>query len=139
MKIFFTILLATLINGCSKSDGVLTPNQRTENLLKSQVWKLTETRIDGMVTNLYDGLTLSFGSKIYSSVNGGTIWPTSGTWTLVDNNGDLILRDNFLSIEIVSADSSQLVLTFTWGSTTYDKGRTGSLKGFYRMTFLSKK
>lgn len=39
-KNILTIIVAILINGCGKGDEVLTPNQRTENLLKAQVWEL---------------------------------------------------------------------------------------------------
>ena len=42
-------------------------NEKTEELLMAQVWELTEVKIDGVVRDLYSGLTLSFGSKTYTT------------------------------------------------------------------------
>ena len=48
--------------GCKK-DG-LTPNEKTEQLLRAQKWVLTEAKVNGTITTKYDGLTLSFGTKV---------------------------------------------------------------------------
>ena len=125
------------ISGCEKEEN-LTPNEKTEELLMAQVWELSEVKIDGVISDLYSGLTLSFGSKTYSTTNGGKVWPASGNWEFIGEKGDKILRDDGLQIAIISASASQLVLSFTWNSTVYDGGRTGSLKGLHQMTFKRK-
>ena len=78
IKILGIIFVMLLVSGCNE-DEPQTPNDITEELLKAQVWELTETKIDGVVSDIYDGLTLSFGTKTYSTTNGGKIWPASGT------------------------------------------------------------
>ena len=98
----------------------------------------TEVKIDDVVSDLYAGLTLSFGSDTYTTTNGGKVWPASGTWEFVGDKGDKILRDDGLQITIESANASQLVMSFTWSSTTFDGGRAGSLTGLHRMTFKRK-
>lgn len=121
------------IEGCKEAE--LTPNERTEELLIAHAWQMTEVKIDGIVSDLYSGLTLSFGSKTYTSTNGGKVWLASGTWEFVGDNGDKILRDDGLEVIVESLTESQLVLSFTWNSTTFDGGRVGSLKGFHKMSF----
>jgi len=139
---FIYILLAVSgmmqISGCGEDEQSLTPNQVTEDLLTSQVWEMMEVKIDDVVSDLYSGLTLSFGSNTYTTTNGGKVWPASGTWEFVGDKGDKILRDDGLAITIESANASQLVMSFTWSTTTYDGGREGSLTGLHRMKFKRK-
>jgi len=139
---FIYILLAVFgmmqISGCGEDEQSLTPNQVTEDLLTSQVWEMTEVKIDDVVSDLYSGLTLSFGSNTYTTTNGGKVWPASGTWEFVGDKGDKILRDDGLAITIESVNASQLVMSFTWSTTTYDGGRAGSLTGLHRMKFKRK-
>jgi hypothetical protein len=139
---FIYILLAVSgmiqISGCGEDEQLLTPNQVTEELLTSQIWEMTEVKIDDVVSDLYAGLTLSFGTDTYTTTNGGKVWPASGTWEFVGDKGDKILRDDGLQITIISANASQLVMSFTWSTTTFDGGRAGSLTGLHRMTFKRK-
>ena len=95
---------------------------------------MTAVTIAGVSSNLYAGLTLSFTSTSYTTTNGGKIWPASGTWSFVGEPGNKIKRDDGLEITIESINTSQLVLTFTWATTT-SGGRVASLKGLHRMTF----
>jgi len=131
-----TLLLAFLLIGCGKED--LTPNAQTEKLLRARVWELTETKIDGVISNLYDGLTLTFGSKIYSTTNGGKLWPASGTWDFIGGKGAMIIRNDGLEIEVIKADAANLTISFFWYSTIYEGGRKGSLSGLHVMTFKRK-
>jgi len=137
VKIIILVFVLLKISGCGKEE-IFTPNDKTEELLMAQAWELTEVRIDGVVSDLYAGLTLSFGSKTYTTTNGGKVWPASGQWEFIGEKGDKILRDDGLQITIISANASQLVLSFTLNSTVYDGGRTGSLKGLHQMTFKRK-
>ena len=130
------LFLALCLLGCSKEE--LTPNAQTEKLLRAQVWELTETKIDGIISNRYDGLTLSFGSNIYSTTNGRSLWPAAGTWEFVGEKGDKVIRDDGLEIDIVSASAANLVMTFFWDTTIYDGGRIGSIRGLHEMTFHRK-
>ena len=128
------ILFAITLFGCGKEEQ-LTPNEKTEKLLREQVWELSQTKIDGVVSSQYDGLTLSFGSGIYTTTNGQSLWEPSGTWEFVGDKGDKILRDDGLQIDVVSVNASQLVLSFYWDTTIYDGGRVASIEGLHEMTF----
>lgn len=128
-----TILSLLLLIGCSKEE--VTPNEKTEKLLRAQVWELTVTKIDGLVDAKYDGLTLSFGSNTYTTTNGGSLWPSSGTWEFVNKKGNKILRDDGLEITIISVNADQLVMSFYWDKTIYDGGRVNSIEGQHEMTF----
>ncbi len=137
LKIIILVFVLIRISGCAKEEK-FTPNEKTEELLMAQVWELTEVKIDGVVSDLYSGLTLSFGSKTYTTTNGGKVWPAFGKWEFIGEKGDKILRDDGLQIDIISANASQLVLSFIWNSTVFDGGRTGALKGLHQMTFKRK-
>ena len=130
------LFLVLTMSGCKKDE--LTPNAQTEQLLRAQVWELTETKIDGTVSNRYDGLTLTFGSFIYSTTNGRSLWPASGTWEFVGEKGDKIIRDDGLEIDIVSVSAAQIVMSFFWDTTIYDGGRSRSISGMHVMTFRRK-
>ena len=130
------LLLGFILLGCNKEE--ITPNEQTEQLLLAQVWELTETKVDGVVSNQYDGLTLSFGSGVYSTTNGGSLWPPSGIWIFADDKGTKIIRDDGLEIDIVSASAANIVLSFFWDTTVYDGGRIRSVTGNHQMTFRSK-
>lgn len=123
--------------GCSKEE-TLTPNQQTEQLLSRQLWELTSVTIDNISSDLYSGLTISFNSTTYTSLNGGAIWPASGSWSFLGEKGDKILRDDGLEITIETINASQLVINFIWTKTTSTGGRFYSLKGLHRMTFKRK-
>ncbi len=136
-KIITIVFVVLCIGGCDKEEK-FTPNEKTEELLSAQVWELTEVKIDGVINDLYSGLTISFGSKTYTTTKGGKVWPASGTWEFIGEQGNKILRNDGLQIDIISASASQLVLSFTWNSTNYDGGRMASLKGLHQMTFKRK-
>jgi hypothetical protein len=130
--------VALILTSCGKGEEPLPPNQKTEDLLRAQVWEHTETLIDNTSSNLYDGLTLSFGSKTYTTTNGGSLWPPSGTWDFVGDDGTTIVRDDGLIIEILRIDGAELVMMFNWDSKVLDGGRSASLKGKHQMTFRRK-
>ncbi len=130
----YSILIAVALFGCGKEEQ-LTPNAQTEKLLRKQVWELSQTKIDGVVSSQYDGLTLSFGSSTYTTTNGASLWEPVGTWEFFGDKGDKIIRDDGLLIDVISVNASQLVLSFYWDTTIYDGGRLASIEGLHEMTF----
>jgi hypothetical protein len=132
---FFLVVYVMGLMGCGKDDPQPSANDITTELLRSKPWQLSSTTIDGTSSNLYSGLSVTFSTNTYTSVNGGKIWLASGTWNLAGDDGKKLLRDGTLQIDIQNISPTQLVISFNWNSTTLDNGRTESLKGLHRMTF----
>lgn len=138
IKIFLAIVIVVQIIGCGKDDpnpAEPTANEATEKLLASKSWQISEVKVDGVPSDLYPGLAITFGSKTFTTTNGGKVWPASGTWSFVGDSGTKLLRNDGLDITIENISATQLIIQFNWSSTTFTKGRAGSLKGSHRMTF----
>lgn len=130
---FFFIALLFVSTSCEEE---LTPNQVAEAVLISAPWKLSNVKVDGVASNLYSGLQLTFSKGGYTAVNGGDIWGSSGSWSFNGTDGKIITTGTGLSIELVSAAKTGLTISFSWDKTIYDKGsRMMSLKGKHEMTF----
>lgn len=138
LKTVVSVLLVLHISGCGKDDpkpAEPTANEATEKLLTSKSWQISEVKVDGVNSDLYPGLTITFGSKTFTAANGVPVWPASGAWNFVGDSGTKLQRNDGLDITIESISSSQLIILFSWSSTTFNNGRTASLKGSHRMTF----
>lgn len=129
------ILIATLfISGCGGDDGE-SAMDRTNRLLKSGMWKLNRLTVDGVdKTNEYTDLSLLISEGTYASTNGEPVWPASGTWSLVD--GQTLSRDNGETVYIDELKETNLTLSVDWQKTTYDEGRTRSIKGVHIFEFI---
>src|SRR5882757_8035049 len=54
-------------------------------LLKGAAWVMGSVKVDDVVLDLYKGLSVVFTADgKYNSVNGGVIWPATGTWKFKD-------------------------------------------------------
>ncbi len=136
------LIIITLVSvqvgmvACGGGGDDLTPNELTQQQLSGAKWNIGSATIDGVSTDLYAGLTLTFGatSFTYTSTNGGVVWPASGTLLFVGEDGKKVKRNDGLDITIESVTDKQLVLSYTWASTTYSGGRIGGIKGVNRLT-----
>jgi hypothetical protein len=138
VKTVVAVFLVLHISGCGKDDpkpAGPTANEATEKLLTAKSWQISEVKVDGVISDLYPGLTIAFGSKTFTATNGGPVWPASGTWNFVGESGTKLLRNDGLDITIENISSTQLIILFSWNSSTFTNGRAGSLKGSHRMTF----
>jgi len=138
MKNSFALKLAVLsiiliFNGCKKE--TVSPLENAQNLLISGIWKIKSATVDNQTVTVYDGMTITFTKAAYTTTNGGSLWPPSGTWEFLGGNKDLILRDDGLEITIIKLTSTELIMGFLWDDTIYDGGRTESVGGEHRMTF----
>jgi hypothetical protein len=129
LLLLFSIILSVLCQNCKKTD-VVTETERVRGILESTSWKINTANVDGVdQTSTYVGLVLNFSSSNYTSVNGGVVWPASGTWKFSDDSGKNIDRSDGLKIIVNQATSSTLILTFNWDKTTLNGGRVESVKG----------
>lgn len=63
MTIRIAAMMVIVAMGCKEDDSV--PNQEIEDLLRAHVWLEDYTKIDGVFSELYEGMTLAFGSTTY--------------------------------------------------------------------------
>jgi hypothetical protein len=127
------------ISGCG-GGGNGTPTLSASDAVKAKLtaatsWKVQSATVDGVdQTAIYKNLALSFSVAGYSSTNGGTVWPATGTWSFNDANGTTVKRDDGLIISVEVTDTS-LKLSYTWAKTTLSGGREESVKGAQVLTF----
>jgi hypothetical protein len=121
------IVLMATFSACNKDEGE-SAQARTERLLKSATWKLNKVTVDGVdQTSLYTGMILTVGVGTYAVQNGDPVWPSSGTWKLIDDK--TIDRDNGVAVTIEKLDENSLTLSMVWTKTTYGPGRPQSVSG----------
>ena len=138
---FSTILLITLTMqwmGCQekKSDPSPSVLDETRAKLIANHWKIQDVNVDGVdQTSIYKGITIQFGESSFATTNGGAVWPSSGTWTFITDDGNFIKRDDGVKIKLEVTEAS-LKLTLLWMKTTFGTGRQNSVKGINTFTFV---
>lgn len=140
-KLIAIVILSILviqISGCKSKDDNPTPSATDAvkaKLTAANPWNIQTATVDGVdQTALYKGLTLTFTATGFTSTNGGTVWPASGTWLFNNTEGTSIKRDDGLIIAIEVTDTT-LKLSYTLANTTLGGGRVESLKGAQVLTF----
>jgi hypothetical protein len=122
------------VSSCKKDDGE-SATQRTQRLLTSHTWQLSKLTVAGIdQTSLYPSMTLTASQNVYTATNGEPVWPSSGTWELVDQA--TIDRDNGEIITIEELTENTLTLSMHWSETTYGPGRTKSVEGAHVFEFV---
>jgi len=125
------------LQSCGNDDPA--PNDVTQQILTAGKWNIQSATIDGVSTDLFTNLTLSFDTNnpiyTYTTTNGGVVWPASGTWSFVGEDGKKIKRNDGLDIDLENVSDKQLVISYTWASTTFTGGRIKGIKGVNKLTF----
>lgn len=132
----FTLLIVMLV-ACKEEDEVeLNEQDKVRNALVSGLWKIKTVTVDEVDrTTLFIGLTLKFSKNTYTSTNGEPVWPTSGTWTFVDEKANTFLRDDNITVTILEHSENTLQLSLEWNKTTIGNGRFYSTKGVHVFSF----
>ncbi len=110
-------MLAVVISlSCGGDDGPSPLDQRLEEL--TATWSLNSVTNDNLdVTSQFTGFTLTVtGNQTYSTTNGGNAWPASGTFEVLQQNLDILRRDDNVEVNIVSITDTALVLSFNVNS-----------------------
>ncbi|MBK5278145.1 MAG: hypothetical protein JJE09_04700, partial [Bacteroidia bacterium] len=91
--------------------------------------------------DLYKGLSVTFTADAdgkngrYNSVNGGVVWPASGTWTFKNADAKAMTRDDGLEITIDAIAEKSMTISFTrTGDTVFEGGRNKAVGGKHVMT-----
>jgi len=130
------LLMILLTMQSCKKDNPKLETDRVREILTDRTWNIQTVTIGSTdKTTAYDGMTLSFTNTSYFAVNGGLVWPNTGTWAFADKTGKLITRGDGLAITVEEATAVKLVLKLTWAKTTLGSGRTSSLAGEHVFTF----
>ncbi len=140
LRVLSVILVLTLLgySACKKDNPTPEPEPTAEEValgkLKGAAWVLGSggVKVDDVVVDLYAGLSIAFtDDKKYTSVNGGVLWPASGTWSFKSgSDGTIIVRDDGLEVTIAFPSASTLTLTFTrTGDTVFEPGGRKSAVG----------
>jgi hypothetical protein len=131
------LLILLQISGCgdSGSPALSASDLVKKKLMATTAWKLQSAMVDGVdQTSTYAGLNLSFTASNYSSINGGVVWPATGTWSFSTSDGTSISRNDGLVVSVEVTDAS-LKLSYTWSKTTLGGGRVESIKGPHVLIF----
>ncbi|HZX75499.1 MAG TPA: hypothetical protein VFE57_13825 [Cyclobacteriaceae bacterium] len=124
-----------ILFSCGKNDPKPSEVERVTELLQGNAWTIKNVKVDDVVLDMYANLKVTFTREgTYTSVNGGVIWPASGTWKFKDENATAMIRQDDLEIGIQSIDASSLTVTFTWKDDVYVEGRTSAVSGKHVMT-----
>ena len=135
--LFASVLL--FASGCSKSDptpAAETDAMKNTKLLTTGTWNVQTVQVDGMdKTIVYKDLKLTFTSTGFTSIGGGSVWPTTGTWKFTDDTGKVITRGDGLAINVNEISTTKLVVSLAWSKTTLGGGRIESIAGSHVFTF----
>lgn len=155
----FTLIISLLLllhSSCDKGLAGLekTPNQIMLELLQAQTWELTELTVEDIPSTRYPGMTLEFGVGTYTANGGTPVWPETGTWQFLGDDGKALIRDDGLVVNVVAANivgaiivpanpyweqvAANVILSFYWATTAYEGGRTAGQKGEHTMKFKRK-
>jgi len=118
ITLVFCLILITY-SSCKKDSPepeppVPTAAELTTALLKGPTWVMLAVTVDGVVLDLYKNLGISFTEDgKYTSVNGGAIWPATGTWKFKDDQAKVMVRDDGLEIGIDALAEKSMTISFT--------------------------
>jgi hypothetical protein len=132
----FALPALLFTSGCGGDpDPGADPDEKTKaELLTSGQWSASNVTIDGVNSQVYAGMTISFTSATgYSSNNGGVIWKSSGTYRF-QGDSELVVDDDFTAT-ITDITATSMKLSFNRTKTTLGPGRDSSVKGAYIFTF----
>jgi len=125
-----------LLSSCSEDTEAPSAEDVVKAKLISSTWKMTSVLVDGTdKTSVYAGLNVSFTSSGFTTVNGGVVWPASGSWEFTSDQATAIKRNDGLTIEIISITDNNLKLGLTWSKSTVGTGRVSSVNGAHVFSF----
>jgi hypothetical protein len=134
---FLVFLLAlVLLTACKKKkDPEPVPEtERVTALLKgSTPWAISDVTVDGVVLDLYQGLEVTFTDGAYTSLNGGVIWPASGTWRFKDETAKVMIREDDLELTILEIAEQSMTVEFIWAEDVFEGGRSKAVAGRHVM------
>ncbi len=122
--------------GNDPSPAEQTEIDRVRALITNSAWKVQSLAVDGTDQSaLVKNLAITFTTAGFTTVNGGAIWPASGTWSFIDETAKSFKRDDGIVVTVEDITATSLKLSLTWSKTTFAGGRVGSVSGKNVFTF----
>lgn len=136
----FALSATMTISSCKKDDD---PGATEINLnrLTAHNWNLVKVTVDGVdKTSLFSDLALQWSkANTFSAVNGGVMWPSTGTWSFTDDSGKTLFvsLNNIGDVEVTieTLNNTSLVISLFWDKTTLGEGRVRSIEGAHVFEF----
>ena len=89
------LIAASMLSSCDSSEDPIASVDVVRAKLTASNWKVSTVTVDGTDnTALYSDLALTFTNTAFSSLQGGGVWPASGTWTFPTTESTAILRND---------------------------------------------
>jgi hypothetical protein len=140
---FLLFLVLITYSACNPPEPPRPPTaaEETTALLKGSAWVMSGVKVDDVVLDLYKNLNISFTANDdgtngkYTSVNGGAIWPATGTWAYKNEEAKVMIRDDGLEIGIDAITEKTMTISFTrTGDTVFEGGRSEAVGGKHVIT-----
>jgi hypothetical protein len=137
---FITFVTFVFSFGSCLDDTKSTVEVVKEEVVKAKLtaspWKIGQVTVGGVdQSSLYPNLVITFTEKGFTTVNGGVIWPATGTWVFTSSNATSIETSNGLMIDIAEITDTTLKLVLQWDKTTIGTGRSKSISGLHVFSF----
>jgi hypothetical protein len=130
---YIAFVMLLLVGAVSCKDDDESAAERTQRLLRSS-WKADKVTGGGVdYTAAYANMTLTVADATYTVEHGAPLWPSSGTWKLVD--ASTVEREDGTLVTIGLLSESNLTLSFQSPQETYGPARAASVKGEYTFEF----
>ena len=138
--LFAIVMVAGLLTSCKSSSDdpapVVSKEDEVSALLTSATWKMSTVTVDGAdKTSIYKDLKLTFTSTGFTSVNGGAVWPASGTWDFTSAEATAIKRNDGVEVTLQEVTDASLKLALIWNKNTLGPGRIESVSGQHVFSF----
>jgi hypothetical protein len=140
-RLILTIALLAFIpmifSSCSRdNDPVPSQQELVTQKLTASPWVLQSVTVDGFdQTGTYSGMTLSFTSTGFTSVNGRGVWPDTGSWTWRNEEATSFSRNDGVIVSIQDISNTSLRIEMDWDETTFIRARTSSIGGKHVFVF----
>jgi hypothetical protein len=135
----FTLSATLTVTSCKDDDPSAT--ETNLNRLTAHNWNLTKVTVDGVdKTSLFSDLALQWNkTSTFAVVNGGVMWPSTGTWSFTDSSGKTLVvslnNSHNAEVTIETLNDTQLIISLHWDETTIGQGRVKSVEGDHIFEF----
>lgn len=130
------LLVAGFLSSCGGDEPGISKQDDVRGKLISSTWKISSVTVDGTdKSSVYPNLSVTFTSTGFTTLNGGVVWPSTGTWTFTSDDATAIARNDGLVITIQEISNTSLKLGLTWNKNTIGPGRLESVSGQHVFSF----
>ncbi len=133
LLLFVLFSLLVKLQACGDDDHTNPLQVRLNEL--TGTWRLgTVFNDNNDITNQFQGFELTFeADKTFITQNGGNAWPASGRFDFLDDNANLIVRNDDVEVEIVEITNTSLQLSFTQSTLN---GRAAGITGSFSFSLI---